>query len=88
MYDPLAVGAAIDPAIITTKNMRVDVETRGQFTRGETVANRRNSVERNVLHGDRYWIEGIDQLQPNAKVSVSSDAERFLKMFVSRIKGK
>jgi purine nucleosidase len=88
MYDPLAVGAAIDPAIITTKPMRVDVETRGQFTRGETVANRRNSVERNVLHGDRYWIEGIDSVQPNAKVCVGSDADKFLKMFVSRIKGK
>ncbi len=88
MYDPLAVGAAIDPTIITTRNMRVDVETRGQFTRGETVANRRNSVERNVLHGDRYWIEGIDQVQPNAKVCVGSNAEKFLKMFVSRIKGK
>ena len=88
MYDPLAVGAAIDPTIITTKPMRVDVETRGQFTRGETVANRRNYVERNVLHGDRYWIEGIDQVQPNAKVCVSSDADKFLKMFVSRIKGK
>jgi inosine-uridine nucleoside N-ribohydrolase len=88
MYDPLAVGAAIDPTIVTTKNMHVDVETRGQFTRGETVANRRNSVERNVLHGDHYWIEGIDTVQPNAKVCVSSDADKFLKMFVSRIKGK
>ena len=88
MYDPLAVGAAIDPTIITTKNLRVDVETRGQFTRGETVANRRNSVEKNVLQGDRYWIEGIDPVQPNAKVCVASDADRFLKMFVARIKGK
>jgi inosine-uridine nucleoside N-ribohydrolase len=88
MYDPLAVGAAIDATIITTKPMRVDVETRGQFTRGETVANRRNSVERNVPHGDHYWIEGIDSVEPNAKICVASDADKFLKMFVSRIKGK
>jgi inosine-uridine nucleoside N-ribohydrolase len=88
MYDPLAVGVAIDPAIVTTKDMHVDVETRGQFTRGETVANRRNYVERNVPHGDHYWIEGLDPVQPNAKVCVASDAEKFLKMFVSRIKGK
>jgi len=39
MYDPLAVGAVIDPSVITTKEMHVDVETKGEFTRGETVAN-------------------------------------------------
>jgi purine nucleosidase len=88
MYDPLAVGVALDPSIVTTKNMRVDVETRGEFTRGETVANRRNSVERNVLHGDRYVIEGLDPVQPNAKVCIDSNADKFLTMFVSRIKGK
>lgn len=88
MYDPLAVGAAIDPTIITTKPMRVDVETRGQFTRGETVANRRNYFENNVLHGDHYVIEGLEPVQPNAKVCLASDADKFLKMFVSRIKGK
>src|SRR6516165_10474576 len=46
----------------------VDVETRGEFTRGETVANRHNMVEHNVLHGDRYVIEGVDTLRPNVRV--------------------
>jgi inosine-uridine nucleoside N-ribohydrolase len=68
--------------------MHVDVETRGEFSRGETVANRRNQVERNVLHGDHYVIEGLDQVEPNAKVCVEVDADRFLQMFVSRIRGK
>src|SRR5437868_2757374 len=88
MYDPVAVGVAVDSSIATTQNMRVDVETRGEFTRGETVANRHNTVERNVLHGDRYIIEGLDRVQPNAKVCVDVKADRFLEMFVSRIKGK
>jgi inosine-uridine nucleoside N-ribohydrolase len=88
MYDPVAVGVAVDPSIATTQNMHVDVETRGEFTRGETVANRHNTVERNVLHGDRYKIEGLDRVQPNAKVCVDVKADRFLEMFVSRIKGK
>jgi len=88
MYDPLAVGAAIDQSVITTKAMRVDVETRGEFTRGETVANRRGTVERNVLHGDHYTIEALDTVQPNAKVAVSSNAAQFLNLLVSRIKGK
>lgn len=88
MYDPLAVGVAIDAALVTAPPMHVDVETRGEFTRGETVANRRNEIERNVLHGDRYVIEGLDQVKPNAKVCVDVQADRFLQLFVSRIQGK
>jgi inosine-uridine nucleoside N-ribohydrolase len=88
MYDPSAVAVAIDPTLVKTQSMHVDVETRGQFTRGETVGNRRGYIERNVLHGDRYVIEGADKVEPNAKVCVDVDADRFLQMFVSRIRGK
>jgi len=88
MYDPLAVGIAFDPTLGTLEKMHVDVETKGEFTRGETVANRRGSNENNVLHGDHYEIDGVVELQPNAKVCVASDADRFLQLFVSRIKGK
>ena len=88
MYDPLAVGVAIDATLVKAPAMRVDVETRGEFTRGETVANRHGYVERNVLHGDRYLIEGADPVQPNAKVCTEVEADRFLQMFVSRIRGK
>jgi inosine-uridine nucleoside N-ribohydrolase len=79
---------AIDASLVKAPAMHVDVETRGDFTRGETVANRRNAIERNVLHGDRYIIEGLDKVEPNAKVCVEVDAERFLQLFVSRISGK
>ncbi len=88
MYDPLAVGVAIDATFVKAPPLRVGVETRGDFTRGETVANRRGFVERNVLHGDRYIIEGADKVEPNAKVCVEVDAERFLQLFISRIRGK
>ena len=88
MYDPLAVGVAIDATLVKAPPMHVDVETRGEFTRGETVANRHGTVERNVLHGDRYIIEGLDKVEPNAKVCVDVEADRFLQMFVSRIRGK
>lgn len=88
MYDPLAVGIALDPTLGTLKEMHVDVETKGEFTRGETVANRMGSNENNVLHGDHYEIEGVIDLKPNARVCLASDAERFLQLFVSRIKGK
>ncbi len=88
MYDPLAVGIALDPTLGILKEMHVDVETKGEFTRGETVANRMGSDENNVLHGDHYEIEGVIELKPNARVCTASDAPRFLNLFVSRIRGK
>lgn len=88
MYDPLAVATAVDPSLVTLKDMHVDVETKGQFTRGETVANRMGSDENNVLHGDHYEIEGVIELKPNARVCLASDADRFLQLFISRIRGK
>jgi inosine-uridine nucleoside N-ribohydrolase len=88
MYDPSAVAIAVDPTLVKTQEMHVDVETRGEFTRGETVGNRNGYIERNVLHGDRYVIEGVDKVAPNAKVCVDVDADRFLQLFVSRIRGK
>jgi inosine-uridine nucleoside N-ribohydrolase len=88
MYDPLAVATVIDPTLVTLKDMHVDVETKGEFSRGETVANRMGSNENNVLHGDHYEIEGSVPLKPNARVCMASDADRFLRLFISRIKGK
>jgi purine nucleosidase len=88
MYDPLAVGIALDPTLGTLKEMHVDVETKGEFTRGETVANRMGSNENNVLHGDHYEIEGVVELKPNARVCLASDADRFLNLFISRVRGK
>jgi len=88
MYDPSAVAIAIDPTLVKTSAMHVDVETEGRYARGETVANREGYIERNVLHGDHYEIEGVDKVQPNVSVCVDVDADRFLKLFVSRIKGK
>ena len=83
MYDPLAVGAVIDPTILKTQAMHMDVETPG-----ETVANRRNQVERNVLHGNRYIVEAVDGVEPNTRVSTRVDEERFIRLLISRLQSK
>src|SRR5437660_2443959 len=88
MYDPLAVGVAIDATLVKSPEMHVDVETRGEFTRSETVANRHGVVERNVLQGAHYVIEGVVKVAPNAKVCIDVDADRFLQLFVSRLRGR
>lgn len=88
MHDPLAVGVAIDGTLVTTQRMRIDVETRGEFTRGETVANRHNIIERRTRHGDRYAIEGIDRVEPNTEVCLGVEAERFIQFFIARLRDK
>ena len=88
MYDPSAVAVAIDPTLVKVQEMHVEVETKGEFTRGETVGNRHGEIERNVLHGDRYVIEGVDKVKANAKVCVDVDADRLLQLFVSRIRNR
>ncbi len=44
--------------------------------------------EKNVLHGDHYEIDGLVPMKANARVCTASNADRFLQLFVSRIKGK
>jgi inosine-uridine nucleoside N-ribohydrolase len=88
MHDPLAVAAVIERSLITTQDMRVDVETRGEFTRGETVASRHNSSDHKILRGERYVIDGVEKVPPNVHVAVESDSKRFMELFISRLGGK
>lgn len=88
MYDPLAVGVAINQTLVKAQAMHVDVETRGEFTRGETVANRTNQVERNVPHEGRLWIEGVDAVKPNALVCTGVESDQFIQLLISRLRGK
>jgi purine nucleosidase len=41
LHDPMAVAVAEDPSLVVTQPMQVDVELRGEFTRGQIVADRR-----------------------------------------------
>lgn len=46
MHDPLAVAVALDPTLVTTHTVPVDVETQGAITRGLTLADFRGEVGR------------------------------------------
>jgi purine nucleosidase len=41
LHDPLAVSVAVDPSLVTTVEAHVVVETRGEHTMGQTVADLR-----------------------------------------------
>lgn len=61
LHDPVAVAAVLDPDVLVTRPMRVDVECESELTRGETVC-------------DFYGVTGK---LPNAAVGVELDRGRF-----------
>jgi len=66
MHDPLALAAALDPSLIETQNVAVDVETAGALTRGMTVAD---------------W-RGVWGRKPNAEVAIGVRAEAMIAQFL------
>jgi purine nucleosidase len=67
MHDPLAIAAAIDPTLIDTTAVAVDIETTGMLTQGMTVVDWRGAWRR----------------KPNAQVAVGVRAERMIQDFVA-----
>ncbi len=61
LHDPVAVAAVIEPDLLKTRPMRVDVECTSDLTRGETVCD----------------FHGVTGKKPNAEVGVELDRERF-----------
>ena len=87
------LAAIGDPTLVDTSLMRIDVETSGQFTRGETVANRHGTRALAELlpgpDGPRYAYTGkTETVGPNAAVAVDVHADRFLDLLLSRIRAK
>lgn len=71
LHDPVAVAAVLDPTVLTTRRMRVDVECEGALTCGETVC-------------DFYGVTGKP---PNADVGVELDRERFFEILYDALSG-
>ncbi len=69
VHDPFAVAAAMDPSLVTVVETTVDVETTGDLTTGESVADFRGS-----------WGRGR-----NAAVALDGRADLFLERLVVRI---
>ena len=69
IHDPLALAAALDPSLVRSEAVAVEVELGGTLTTGETVTDWR-----------RIWGR-----PPNVDVVVAADAPAFLAQFVERV---
>jgi inosine-uridine nucleoside N-ribohydrolase len=72
VHDALAVGAVIDPSLITTRRLHVAVETQGPLTVGRTVI-------------DTHFRGGQ---APNADVAFDADAARFFDLLLRTFAAK
>jgi purine nucleosidase len=71
IHDPLAVAAALDPALVRTQELAVDVELGGTLTTGETVTDWR-----------RTWGRPA-----TLAIAVEADVATFFDRFVERVGG-
>ncbi|MEM3737496.1 MAG: nucleoside hydrolase [Candidatus Bathyarchaeia archaeon] len=71
LHDPLTVAVAVDLTLVRTKPFYVDIETKGELTRGQTVVERRS------------WI--MPRKKPNVDICVSVEGKRFLDLFMDRV---
>lgn len=86
LHDPLAVGMAIDKSLaLEMAATHIDVETKGELTVGETVANRSLYLETLADVGDRDRLVSFPRVEANADVPTLVDRDRFLKMFLERL---
>jgi purine nucleosidase len=78
MHDPLALAIAIDPSLATLQTTRVEVETDGTWTRGETVTDLRGIRRSPWPTG---WVP-----EDNARVALDVDAPAFMSRFIERLR--
>jgi len=72
LHDPLAVAVALDPSLVTTVETEVVIETRGQYTLGQTVAD---------LRGRKYAPREVSP----TRVCIDVDVSRARKKFFSAL---
>lgn len=70
LHDPCAIAWLLNPGIFSTKSCYVDVETKGELTRGATVVDFYNTLHR----------------EPNVTVAYDLDRDAFIDMLFNAIK--
>lgn len=69
LHDPCAVARVVDPTLLTTQPMHVDIELRGEWTAGRTVCD----------------VHGVSGKLTNVEVATGIDVERFWSLLVDTL---
>lgn len=85
VHDALALGAFIDPSFVELQDVHIEIETKGELTAGETVGYRKAPMRRSAPLAGSSDLAQDAPFQPNAKVAMDVDSERFLSFLVERL---
>jgi inosine-uridine nucleoside N-ribohydrolase len=85
LHDPLAVAVAARPGLVTCRDLRVEIETQGRLTAGQSVTNGLGYVERIETRGAHDDVVGLDTPEPNCHVALDVDTAAFLRLFGERL---
>lgn len=69
VHDPCAMAWLIEPAIVPTRRMRVDIETRAEFSYGRTICD----------------VHGVTGRTPNVEVGVDLEVDRFWDLMIGAL---
>ncbi len=69
IHDPLALAAALDPSLVTTEAVHVEVDAAGGPADGQTIADWRHLTGR----------------RPNVELATAADVPEFLRRFIERV---
>ena len=72
LHDPIAIGAVIQPSLYGFTELSVKIETKGEYTTGMTVTERRKEA-------DNLWTENPIKICTNLK------SQRFKRLFLSHL---
>ncbi|KSU57604.1 ribonucleoside hydrolase [[Bacillus] enclensis] len=70
VHDVCSVAYCIDPTVVETKKLRVDIETKGELTYGMTLVD----------------LHGVTGREPNVNVALKLDHEKFWNMLIETLK--
>jgi inosine-uridine nucleoside N-ribohydrolase len=85
LNDPLAVSVMLDPAILTLKDYRVEIETCGTLTAGESVGYKHGEARTSAPLRNSGEGPAEKEFGFNCKVAIEVDVSRFFDLLTTRL---
>jgi inosine-uridine nucleoside N-ribohydrolase len=87
LHDPLAVSALLSADVLTFEDYRVEIETAGTLTAGESVGWRRGQVRLSAPLQENSGLasQRAGAFVPNSKVATAVRPEVFFNLLISRL---
>ena len=87
LHDVVAAAWAVDNSLVVAKDLHVQIELAGQFTRGMTICDHRHLRGKDsAIDLDHYSTSERRGLEPNCSVGLELDAEKFFSLIFDTLR--